>query len=165
MSQEVDYALKEIKRLQDIIYDAKQDFKKLKRSLGGYKGWLTRYRKETKELKYVNNLVCKQRDEALNELSLKQAELLKSLQEGQQAKKDRDKAISKLDEVIIKLEKYKTICEKARESNDENSDYLLREAEKLFFQDEIEIEIKLNDRDSPQMFTDPASINRSLLDR
>ena len=165
MSQEVDYALQEIQRLQNTIHEAKQEFKKLKRSLGGYKGWLTRYRKEKKELKFVNNLVCKQRDEALDELSLKQVELLKSLQEGQQAKKDRDKAIAKLDGVITKLEKYRKMCERAREIKDKDSDYLLREAERLFFQDEFEIEIKLNERDNPQMFTDQASINRSLLDR
>lgn len=163
MSQEVDYALKEIKRLQYIVDEAKLDFKKLKRSLGGYKGWLTRYRREKKELKYVNNLVCKQRDKALDELSVKQVELLQSLREGQQAKKERDQAISKLDEVIIKLERYKNICDRARENGDRDSDYLLIEAERLFFQSEIEI--KLDRQDSPQMFTDRASINRSLLDR
>lgn len=165
MSQELDYAFQEINRLQCIVLEAKKDFEKLKRSLAGYKGWRTRYKRKNEELKFVNNLVCKQRDQALKELSLKQVELLKSLQEGQQAKKDRDKAISKLDEIITKLEKYQRICETKRENDTQGSDYLLQEAERLFFREEIEIEIKLDRRDSPQMFTDRASINRSLLDR
>ena len=165
MSQELDCALKKINRLQNVIYEAKEDFKKLKRSVAGYKGWLTRYKKETKALKFTNNLVCTQRDEALAQLSLKQVELLKSVHEGKQAKKDRDRAIAKLDVVISKLETYKNICARAREMDNQDSDYLLREAERLFFQDEIEIEIKLDPKDNPQMFTDPASINRSLLDK
>jgi hypothetical protein len=57
--------------------------------------------KKVKELMFANKIVCKQRDEALEELSVKRAELLKSLQEAKQAKQDRDRSI-----VNLALKKY-----------------------------------------------------------
>jgi hypothetical protein len=120
---------------------------------------------------FANHIVCKQRDEALEELSIKRSELLKSLQEAKQAKQDRDRSIENLDEVIGKLEAYQKICKKVKNQisdNDKSQATLsIEEAERLLFEEETKttIEIQLDNKESPQMFTDPASINRSLLDR
>ncbi len=68
---------------------------------------------------------------------------------------------------IAKIEEYRIVCEKANKITYADKVYLIKAAEKLFFDDDI---VDLNDRvnwstqDKPQMFTDPASINRSLLD-
>lgn len=124
-----------------------------------------------KQLIFANHIVCQQRDEALLELSTKRAALLQSLQEAQEAKYDRDRAIDNLDEVIDKLEAYKIICERVKnlipESDRSLTSWLIQKADKLLFEEEITntIEIELDCRENPQMFTDRASINRSLLDR
>ncbi|MGL5808022.1 MAG: hypothetical protein ACRC2R_01945 [Xenococcaceae cyanobacterium] len=127
--------------------------------------------KKVNELMFANKIVCKQRDEALKELSVKRAELLKSLQEAKQAKQERDRSINNLDEVIIKLEAYQKVCEKVKNQISDNdrslASELIKKAEKLLFEDETtsQIEIELDPKHSPQMFTNSASINRSLLDR
>jgi hypothetical protein len=127
--------------------------------------------KKVKELIVANKIVCKQRDEALEELSFKRAELLKSLQEAKQAKQDRDRSLANLDEVIGKLEAYQKVCEKVKnqiyERDKSLAILLIEEAERLLFEEETTstIEVKLDAKESPQMFTDQASINRSLLDR
>lgn len=126
---------------------------------------------KVKELIFANKIVCKQRDEALTELSIKRDELLKSLHEAKQAKQNRDIAINNLDEVIGKLEAYQNICERFKneisDSDQSIASLLIKEAERLLFEEQTTpaIEIKLDRQENPQMFTDPASINRSLLDR
>ena len=123
-----------------------------------------------KELMFANKIVCQQRDQALQELSFKRAELLKSLQEAKIAKKDRDISISNLDEVISKLEAYQNICQqvKSKISNGKrvDADLLIEYAERLLFQEDTEsTSERLDYFENSYMFTDQASINRSLLDR
>jgi hypothetical protein len=126
---------------------------------------------KVKELIFANKIVCQQRDEALAELSIKRTELLKSLQEAKQAKQDRDRSINNLDEVIKKLEAYQNVCERVKnkisDSDKSLANLLIKEAERLLFEEETTstIEIKLDYKENPQMFTDQASINRSLLER
>jgi chromosome segregation ATPase len=174
MSKKIDNIFKEIKRLENITLDVKKEIKILKRRVGAYKGWLTRYRKQREELKkemslliFANRVACKQRDELQRELDLKKKELFRSVQDGKKAKEERDMAISELDKIIEKIESYKQICEKANKITYADKTYLIKEAENLFFEeDPINQEIELiNSRDNPQMFTDSASIGRSLLDR
>ncbi len=69
--------------------------------------------------------------------------------------------------MIAKIELFKDACEKADKIRYSDKYYLIKEAENLLFGEEIltRREELLDHRDSPQMFTDQASINRSLLDR
>ena len=107
-----------------------------------------------------------ERDRANRELNIKQQELLKAVEEAKQAKELRDKAITQLDEIIAKIEQYKDICDRANKITYADKVYLIKEAEKLFFdEDIIERDFNLDSREYPQMFTDRASIGRSLLDR
>jgi chromosome segregation ATPase len=174
MPYKIDHIIQEIKRLENLTLDVKKEIKILKRRVGSYKGWLTRYRKQKEELKkeasllkIANSVACKQRDELQKELNLKKEELLRSVRDGKKAKEERDKAISELDKIIEKIESYKQICEKANKITYADKTYLIKEAVRLFFEeDSINQETELiNSRDNPQMFTDPASTNRSLLDR
>jgi hypothetical protein len=124
--------------------------------------------KRAEELIFANKFVCKQRDDALAELSTKKAELLHSLQEARKAKIDRDLAIQNLDDVIKNLEAYQNICQEIKNKiyigEQDFTTVLIEKAETLLFKEEI-IEVIFNEVEQPQMFTDTASINRSLLDR
>ncbi|MEN9518912.1 MAG: hypothetical protein RLZZ381_1500, partial [Cyanobacteriota bacterium] len=67
-----------------------------------------------------------------------------------------------------KIEQYREICDRASQITYADKIYLIKEAEKLFFDEAIidtenthsEFDRKLQ----AQMFTDQASINRNLLD-
>ncbi|BAZ46246.1 hypothetical protein NIES4102_32760 [Chondrocystis sp. NIES-4102] len=127
--------------------------------------------RKVKELLFANKIVCQQRDQALQELSIKREELLKSLQEAKIAKKDRDISLSNLDEVISKLEAYQNICQEVKSKISQgkrvDADLLIEYAERLLFEEELgsTSERKLDYLENSYMFTDQASINRSLLDR
>ncbi|MBE9168173.1 hypothetical protein IQ238_11840 [Pleurocapsales cyanobacterium LEGE 06147] len=171
MPNKIDNIIQEIKRLENVTLDVKKEIKILRRRVGAYKGWLTRYRKQKEELKkeasllkVANRMACEQRDKLQRELNLKKEELLRSVQDGKKAKEERDKAIYELDKIIEKIELYKQICKKANKISYSDKTYLIKEAERLFFEEEsVNQESELiNSRDKPQMFTDPASINRSL---
>ncbi len=102
----------------------------------------------------------------LRELQLKQQDLLEAVAEAKQAIHLRDNALSQLDEVITKIEQFKEICDRANKMSYADKIYLIREAEKLLFEEEIlTVDLKLDSRAQPQMFTDQASIGRSLLDK
>lgn len=171
MHNKIDNIIQEIKKLEDITLDVKKEIKILKRKVGAYKGWLTRYRKQKEELKkeasllkVANRVACEQRDKLQEELKLKKEELFHFVQEAKKAKQERDKAISELDKIIEKIEAYKQICEKANKITYADKTYLITEAVRLFFEENVIIKEKklINRKDNPQMFTDPASINRSL---
>ncbi|MEM7595329.1 MAG: hypothetical protein AAF383_28175, partial [Cyanobacteria bacterium P01_A01_bin.83] len=134
-----------------------------------YKGWTTRYRRQQKELKQDNLAIAQQRDRAIQDLQesqIKQQNLLKTVEEAKQAIESRDQALAKLDEVIDKIEQYRKICIKANKIAYADKVYLIKEAENLFFDEEIlTIDIELNSNSKPQMFEDQASIGRYLLDR
>lgn len=158
--------VKEIKRVETITLNVKQEIKTLKNRVRAYKGWTKRYRQQQKELKRTNLIVCQEKERAIQELEVKQQCLLETVEEARQAKELRDKALSQLDEVIAKIEQYKEICDRANQITYANKTYLIKEAEKLFFDDPvINLEFKLDSREKPQMFTDKASVARSLLDR
>ena len=145
--------LQEIKQIQDTVFNVQKEIKTLKRRVAGYKGWTKRYRKQNKEL--------------IEEKEALQNQLVYQVQLGQQAKKQRDIAIEELNNLIAKIEAYKITCKKAEQIRYADKTYLIKEAENLLFEEEVltEGEEVLDYRNSPQMFTDPASINRSLLDR
>ncbi|MGL5938962.1 MAG: hypothetical protein ACRC2S_01025 [Waterburya sp.] len=195
-----------------------EEIKAFKKREIGYKSWLTKYKQENQNLIKTNNEICKQRDDALTELS-KQAEILKlsqkdnlkdkkveelrfantlacqqrdeaskelsiikvevgelkkHLKDAKQAKENIEYIFDRYDEEIRNIQKkreaYQDICQRVKNeiSDDELfANLLIREAERLLFEEEeiLTIEIQINSNDSPQMFTDLASINRSLLDR
>lgn len=165
--------VKEIQRVENITLGVKEEIKTLKNRVRAYKGWTKRYRKQHKELKQEaivlkndNIIISQERDTAVQELNIKQQSLLKAVEEARQAKELRDKALSELDEIIAKIEQYKEICDRANKIIYADKIYLIKEAEKLFFDEEILTkDINLNTREYPQMFTDQASIGRSLLDK
>ena len=148
--------LQEIQQVQNTIFNVQREIKTLKRRVAGYKGWTKRYRKQKKEL-------IRENEELQNKIS----QLAYQIEAGQQAKDQRDNAITELNDLIKRIESYKIICEKADKIRYADKNYLIKEAENLLFDEEIltEREEILDYRDSPQMFTDQASINRSLLDR
>ena len=83
-----------------------------------------------------------------------------------EAKELRDQALLELDEVINKIEQFKEICDRAHKIAYADKIYLIKEAEKLFFDEEIiNLDITFDRRYEAQMLTDQASIKRSLLDR
>lgn len=84
--------VKEIKRVETITLNVKQEIKTLKNRVRAYKGWTKRYRKKQKELEKTNLIVCQERDRAIQELEAKQQCLLETVEEARQAKKLRDKA-------------------------------------------------------------------------
>ncbi len=101
----------------------------------------------------------------VNTLNLKrQQELLKNVVEATQAKEDRDRALSKLDVTSTNIDEFKEVCYRYNKKTDANKVDLIQEAERLLFDEEI---INKNWEIDPQknwMFTDQASIGRSLLD-
>lgn len=167
------HVIKEIKRVENITLNVKQELKTLKNRVRAYKVWTKRYRKQKEELKqeaailkHANLVVCQQRDEVTEDLKIKQHKLLEAVEKASKSKAERDLALSQLDEVITKIEQYKEVCERASKINYADKTYLIREAEKLFFDEELlNQDLNLDSKESPQMFTDPASIGRSLLDR
>ncbi|MEM8719296.1 MAG: hypothetical protein AAGE84_08295 [Cyanobacteria bacterium P01_G01_bin.39] len=157
---------KEIRRLEVNFLNVKREIKTLKNRVRAYKGWTTRYRRLQKELKQDNLAIVQQRDQAiqdLHELQTRQQNLLKTVEEAKQAVESRDQALLKLDEVIDKIEQYREICIKANKIAYADKLYLIKEAEKLFFDEEIlNSDIEFDPIDQPHMLTDQASINRSL---
>jgi chromosome segregation ATPase len=164
--------IKEIEKVEDTIVNVKNELKTLKNRVRAYKGWTKKYRKQQKALnqevvtlKNDNQIVCRQRDRVNQELYLKQQELLKAVEEAKQAKELRDKALSQLDDIIAKIEQYKEVCDRANRITYADKIYLIQAAEKLFFDEKI-INLDfpyLDEKEYPQMFTDQASTNRSLL--
>ena len=158
----------EIRRIEVNFLNVKQEINTLKNRIRAYKGWTTKYRRKQAQLKQDNLAITQQRDQAiqdLEELRNKQQHLLEQVKQGQQAKVARDNAKAKLDDVINKIEQYREICIKANKITYADKVYLIQEAEKLFFDDEIvTIDIEFNRDSQPQMFEDQASIGRYLLD-
>ena len=165
--------VREIHRVEVITLNVKQEIKTLKNRVRAYKGWTKKYRQQQKELKQQTALlkqdyikVCQQRDEVVQELQIKQQSLLDSVESAKYAKESRDKALSQLEEVIAQIEQYKEVCDRANKISYADKIYLIQEAEKLLFDKEIlTLNIEFDSRSQPQMFTDPASIGRSLLDK
>ena len=146
----------EIKQIQNTIFNVQKEIKTLKRRVAAYKGWTKRYRKEKQELVKGNEALQNKISALANQVEL-----------GTQAKNQRDVAINELNNLIKRIEAFKKSCEKADKIRYADKYYLIKEAENLLFDEEIlsPKEEILDYRDSSQMFTDPASINRSLLDR
>jgi len=157
-----------ILKVEIVTVNVKEEIKILKNRVRAYKGWTKRYRNQQKQLEQTNLAVCKQRDEAvqeLQELKLKQQNLWKTIESAREAKEQRDKALLQLDEIINKIEQYKEICDQASQIVYADKIYLIREAERLFFDEEIiNTDIEFDPKSQAQMFTDQASINRNLLD-
>ena len=159
----------EICRIEVSFLNVKQEIKTLKNRVRGYKGWTKRYRKKQKELKQANLAISKERDQAIQdfkELQIKQQCLLKSIAEAEQAIELRDKARFELNNIIAKIEQYREICITANKISYADKEYLIKEAEKLFFEEEIPtVDVEFNSDSKPQMFEDKRSIVRYLLDR
>jgi hypothetical protein len=158
--------IEDIQRIKTNTLNIKREIKTLKDRVRAYKGWTKRYRKQQQELKHTNLVISQQRDEAVQELELKQQRLLETVEEAKQAKELRDKALSQLDEVIAKIEQYKEVCQRANQMTYADKIYLIQEAEKLFFDEEIiTVDINFDSKTQSQMLTSQADIGRSLLDR
>ena len=161
--------VQEIRRVEVVTLNVKKEIKSLKNRVRAYKGWTKRYRKQLHELKQDNAAISRQRDKALQdlqELQVKQQDLLQAVAEAKQAKERRDRAILQLDEVIAKIEQYREVCLRANKITYADKTYLIKEAERLFFDEEIiSQDIEFDSQEQPQMLTDRASIGRSLLDR
>jgi chromosome segregation ATPase len=157
-----------ISQVEIVTLNLKKELKTLKNRVRAYKGWTKKYRNQQKELKQTNLVVCKQRDEAVQELQqlkLKQQSLWETIETAKEAKQQRDEALLQLDEVINKIEQYKKICDRASQIAYADKIYLIKEAERLFFNEEIiNPKLEFDPKSQPQMFTDRASINRNLLD-
>jgi uncharacterized coiled-coil DUF342 family protein len=157
-----------ISQVEIVTLNVKKELKTLKNRVRAYKGWTTKYRQQQKELKQTNLSVCKQRDEAvqeLQELKFKQQSLWETIEAAKEAKQQRDEALLQLDEVINKIEQYKKICDRASQIAYADKIYLIKEAEQLLFNEEIiNPDFEFDPKSQPQMFTDRASINRNLLD-
>ncbi len=125
--------IEDIQRIKTNTLNIKREIKTLKNRVRAYKGWTKRYRKQQQELKHTNLVISQQKDEAVQELELKQQRLLKTVEEAKQAKELRDKALSQLDEVIAKIKQYKEVCQRATQITYADKIYLIKEAEKLFF--------------------------------
>ena len=91
---------------------------------------------------------------------------MQTIEEAKQAKESRDSVISELDKIIEKIEQYKKICDNANQMTYADKKYLITKAEELFFDEEVlTIDCTITRKDNPQMFTDIASIGRSLLEK
>ena len=163
------YVVTEILRVESITVGIQQEIKTLKNRVRAYKGWTKRYRKQQQELKQENTAISKQRDDALQDLAtlkIKQEELLNNLSAASQAALERDIALSQLDEVIAKIEQYREICDRLSQMTFARKEDLIREAEKLFFDDPVlDDSVDFDRQNQPQMFEDRASVARYLLDR
>ena len=109
------YVVGEILRVRETIFGVQQEIQTLRNSVRAYRGWTTRYRRRQKELEQTNLVICRERDEArrkLQELQIRQQELLEAVREAGNAVEDRDRALSQLEEVINKIEQYREICDR-----------------------------------------------------
>ena len=157
---------KEIRRIEVVTLNVKKEIKTLKNRVRAYKEWTKRYRKQQKELKQDNLAISKERDIAVKELEIKQQHLLETVEEARQAKELRDKALLQLDEVINKIEQYKEICKKADQISYADKIYLIKEAEKLFFDEKIiTVDVEFDPKEKPQLESGQAALGRYLLDR
>ena len=138
----------EIQQVQNTIYNVQKEIKTLKTRVAGYKGWTKRYRQQKQQLIKENE-----------DLHQKISQLACQIEAGQQAKSQRDNAIKELNDLITRIESYKEVCEKADKIHYADKYYLIKEAENLLFDEEIEKhkEYVPDHRDSPQIYTDPAS--------
>lgn len=170
--QNIDNVIQEIKRVELTIFNVRKELKTLKKRIGGYKGWTKRYRKQQKQLRQDKlelqqelSLTIQERDLAIAELN--KVKLSASVQEGIKAKKQRDIAIAELDNLINQIEAYKKVCKNYSVIRYADKNMLIKEAENILFGEEVleAVNSTINERDHPQMFTDCASINRSLLDK
>ena len=158
----------EVSRVKETILCVKEEIQTLKNSVRAYKGWTTRYRRKQRELEQTNLLICQERDDArrkLHKLQIRQQELLEAVREGINAEEARNQALSQLEEVIGRIEQYREICDRYNQITFARKEDLIKEAEKLLFDDPVLVDIVDFDRQSqPQMLTDRASICRDLLD-
>ena len=158
----------EVFKVKETILDVKQEIQTLKNSVRAYKGWTTRYRRQQRELEQTNLVICQERDEArreLQELRIRQQELLEAVREGTNAREARDIALSQLEEVIARIEQYREICDRYNQITFARKEDLIKEAERLFFDEPIiDNTVNFDSASQPQMFTNRASINRYLLD-
>jgi chromosome segregation ATPase len=174
--------IQEIEKVKDNFIGVKDELNTLKNRVRAYKGWTEKYRQKKKKLeqeviilKNANKLISRENQK----LYSKQQELLDAVAEGILAVKDRDRELKKLNEVIAKIEKlnekiakiekHEIFCDRVNRTTDKDKCHLIREFEKLFFEEEetipiINQDLKINPQDKPWMFTDQASIGRSLLD-
>ena len=158
----------EVLRVEETILCVKQEIKALKNSVRAYKGWTTKYRRKQRELEQTNLVICQERDDArreLDKLQIRQQELLEAVKEGINAKEDRDRALLQLEEVINRIEQYREICDRYNQITFARKEDLIKEAERLFFDEPIiDDTVNFDSASQPQMFTDRASVNRYLLD-
>jgi len=158
----------EVSKVKETIFGVQQEIQTLKNRVRAYKGWTTKYRRQQKELKQTNLIIRQERDNArreLQELQIRQQELLEAVREGVNAEEDRNRALAQLEEVISRIEQYREICDRYNQMTFARKADLIREAEKLFFDEPVIDDSIYFDRGSqPQMFTDRASICRDLLD-
>ena len=157
----------EFSRIETIVLGVQQEIQTLKYSVRAYKGWTTKYRRKQRELEQTNIVIARERDEArreLQELQIRQHELLEAVRKAGNAVEDRDRALSQLDEVINKIEQYREICDRYNQITFARKEDLIREAERLFFDlPVIDNSIDFDRQSQPQMLTDRASICRDLL--
>ena len=153
MFKKIDYLTQEIKKVELTIINVRKEIKTLKRRIAGYKGWTKRYRKQKQELLQENKIL--------------HGQLSSSIEEAVKAKEQRDTALKELDDLILRIESFQSVCTRFSRITYARKEDIVKEAEKLLFEERIPAEAatRLDKREQPQMFTDPASINRSLLDR
>ncbi|MEL6988917.1 MAG: hypothetical protein AAGK97_13980 [Bacteroidota bacterium] len=163
------YVIQEVLRVENVALSVREEIKTLKNRVRAYKGWTKRYRQQQQELKQINLDVIQERDDAVKayeNLQIKQQQLLASFEKAAKAAEERNMALSQLDEMIEKIEKYRAVCERAQKITYANKTYLIKEAENLFFDDPIiEDNVSFDPQSQSQMLTDRAAVNRSLLDR
>ena len=156
----------EVLRVKETILGVQQEIQTLKNRVRAYKGWTKRYRRQREELKQANLVVCQERDAAIQQLQIRQEQLLGQIEEARKATELRNTALLQLDDVIERIEQYREICDRYNQMTYARPQDLIREAERLFFEDPvIEMNVNFDPREQPQMFTDRASIARDLLDR
>lgn len=172
MLKQSETLIQELKRVELTIFNVRKELKTLKKRVAGYKGWTKRYRKQQKQLRQEKAELQQQLTSTIQERDLAVAELNKlklsdSIQAGIKAKEQRDRALAELDILISQIEAYKQVCEKFSRIKYANKNDLIRQAETILFGDTVlqEAQSSINQKDQPQMFTDPASTNRSLLNK
>lgn len=168
----IENVIQDIKRVELTIFNVRKELKTLKRRVAGYKGWTKRYRNKQKQLLHEKaelqqelSLTIQERDKAVAELN--KIKLSSSIQKGIKAKEKRDFALTELDSLITKIEAYKKVCQNYSKVAYADKFALIKEAENILFDEKIldMVTQTMDEKDSPQMFTDCASVNRSLLDR
>ena len=160
------HVIQEFSRIETIVLGVQKEIKTLKNRVRAYKGWTKRYRRQREELKQANLVISQERDAAIQQLQIRQEQLLEQIQKAVEATKSRDAALLQLDDVINRIERYREICDRYNQMTFARKADLIKEAERLFFEDPvIETNVNFDPKDKPQMFTDRASIVRDLLDR